>query len=157
MGEHGVKSMGGHILNSPMLLDALRKNFYGPAEPRPHHALACRGPQLIAGERRAATIRSVPQCRTHQLDLAHIAQRARGVSDAKSQSLAWVATRRQTHGVPRAPAMTTAKHGNVAPRLRWGVVRESASDLTLRVFLRAIMQCQRGSAMACAIFGSAEP
>jgi hypothetical protein len=44
------------------------------------------------------------------------------VSDAKVHSLAFVATRRQTNGVPLEPAMTTEKRVDVAPlsRLRGG-------------------------------------
>src|SRR5215468_1243512 len=105
MRDHRVKSMGGHILKTEILLDALMKKFYGPAEPVPRHNLAYRGPQIIAGKILAATIRSVTWCGTHQLDLASIAQGARGVSDAKVHALAFVPTRRQTHGVPLEPAM----------------------------------------------------
>jgi hypothetical protein len=65
MGDHGVKSMGGHLLKTEMLLDTFMKKFYCPAEPIPHHDLACRGPQIIAGKILAATIRSVAQFRTH--------------------------------------------------------------------------------------------
>ena len=55
MREHGVKSMGGHILKTEMLLNALMKKFYGPAEPVPRHNLACGGPQIITGKILAAT------------------------------------------------------------------------------------------------------
>src|SRR5438128_10623600 len=72
MRDHGIKSMGGHILKTEMLLDALMKKFYGPAEPVPHDNLPCRGPQIIAGKILAATIRSVAQFGTHQLDLAYV-------------------------------------------------------------------------------------
>src|SRR5439155_8699434 len=142
MRDHSIKSMGGHILKTEILLDALMKKFDGPAEPVPHDHLTCRGPQIIAGKILAATIRSIAQFGTHQLDLAHIAQIARGVSDANVHSLTFVPMRRQTHGVPLEPAMTTEKRGNVAPLLRGGVVKESASDLTLRVAPRAIMKFQ---------------
>jgi hypothetical protein len=50
MREHGVKSMGGHILKTEILLNALMKKFYGPAEPVPCHNLAYRGPQIITPE-----------------------------------------------------------------------------------------------------------
>src|SRR4029453_9916859 len=120
MRDHSIKSMGGHILKTEMLLDALMKKFDGPAEPVPHDNLTCRGPQIIAGKRLAATIRSISPFGTHQLDLAHVAQRARGVSDANVHSLTFVPMRRQTHGVPLEPAMTTEKRGNVAPLLRGG-------------------------------------
>src|SRR6266536_5375898 len=120
MRDHGIKSMGGHILKTEILLDALMKKFYGPAEPVPHDNLPCRGPQIIAGKILAATIRSVALFGTHQLDLAYIAQIARGVSDAKVHSLAFVPMRRQTNGVPLEPAMTAEKRVNVAPRLRFG-------------------------------------
>jgi len=76
MRDHGVKAMGGHLLKTEMLLDTFVKQFHGPAEPVPHDNLACRGPQIIAGKILAATIRSVAQFRTHQLDLAYIAQGA---------------------------------------------------------------------------------
>src|SRR5229473_6796810 len=115
MRDHGVKAMGGHILKTEILLDTFMKKFYGPAHPVPHDNLACRGPQIIAGKILAATIRSVAQFGTHQLDLAHIAQIARGVSDAKVHSLAFVPIRCQTNGVPFEPAMTTEKRGNGAP------------------------------------------
>src|SRR6266403_3221733 len=118
MRDHGVKAMCGHLLKTEILLHALMKKFYGPAEPVPRHNLAYRGPQIIAGKILAATIRSVALFRTHQLDLAHRAQVARGVSDAKVHSLAFVPTRRQTNGVPLEPAMTTEKRVNVAPLLR---------------------------------------
>ena len=114
-GEHGVQSMDGDIVKTEMLLDTFRKKFHGPAQPVSHDHLACRGPQIIAGTRRAATIRSVAPFGTHQLDLAHGAQRARGVSDANVHALACVPMRRQTHGVPLAPAMTVDKRINVAP------------------------------------------
>src|SRR2546426_1906841 len=120
MRDHGVKSMGGHLLKTEILLNALMKKFYCPAEPVPRHNLACRGPQIIAGKILAATIRSVALFGTHQLDLAYIAQVARGVSDAKVHSLAFVPTRRQTNGIPLEPAMTTKKRVNVAPLLRFG-------------------------------------
>ena len=42
------------------------------------------------------------------------------MSDAKIHSLAFVATRRQTNGVPLEPAMTTEKRVDVAPLLRCG-------------------------------------
>src|SRR5215475_5231630 len=120
MRHHGVKSMGGHILKTEILLHALMKKFYGPAEPVSRHNLACRGPQIIAGKILAATIRSVTLFGTHQLDLAYRAQVARGVSDAKVHSLAFVPTRRQTNGVPLEPAMTTEKRVDVAPLSRFG-------------------------------------
>src|SRR5207245_7695384 len=119
MRDHGIKSMGGHILKTEMVFDALMKKFYGPAEPVPHDNLPCRGPQIIAGKILAATIRSVAQFGTHQLDLAYVAQIARGVSDAKVHSLAFVPIRRQTNGVPLEPAMTAEKRVNVAPLPRW--------------------------------------
>src|SRR5882672_996593 len=109
MRDHGVKAMGGHLLKTEMLRDTFMKEFHGPAEPVPHDNLACRGPQIIAGKILAATIRSVAQFGTHQLDLAHIAQRARGVSHATVHSLACVPMRRQTYGVPLEPAMTAEK------------------------------------------------
>src|SRR6266704_6867879 len=118
MRDHGVKSMGGHILKTEILLDTFMKKFHGPAQPVPHDNLACRGPQIIAGKILAATIRSVTPFGTHQLDLAHRAQVARGVSDAKVHSLAFVSTRRQTNGVPLEPAMTTEKRVDVAPLSR---------------------------------------
>src|SRR5216683_6272796 len=86
MRDHGVKSMGGHILKTEILLDTFMKKFYGPAQPVPCHNLACGGPQIIAGKILAATIRSVTLLGTHQLDLAHRAQGARGVSDANIHS-----------------------------------------------------------------------
>ena len=64
MGDHGVTSLGVPILKTEMVLDALLQEFSCPAEPIPHHALACRGPQIIAGEILAAPIRSVAQCGT---------------------------------------------------------------------------------------------
>src|SRR5207244_12270837 len=118
MRDHGVKSMGGHILKTEMLLDTFMKKFYCPAQPVPHNNLACRGPQIIAGKIFAATLRSVAPFGTHQCDLAYVAQRARGVSDAKVHSLAFVPMRRQTNGVPLAPAMTAEKRVNMAPLLR---------------------------------------
>src|SRR2546421_3664158 len=115
MRQHCVKAMGGHLLKTEMLLDTFMKQFYGPAHPVPCHNLACGGPQIIAGKILAATIRSVTLFGTHQLDLAHIAQVARGVSDAKIHSLGFVATRRQTNGVPLEPAVMTEKCVDVAP------------------------------------------
>src|SRR5438093_7264731 len=120
MRQHCVKAMGGHLLKTEMLLDTLMKQFHRPAHPVSGHNLACSGPQIIAGKVLAATIRSVTPFRTHQLDLAYIAQVARGVSDAKVHSLAFVPTRRQTNGVPLEPAMTTKKRVNMAPLLRLG-------------------------------------
>src|SRR6266436_3346656 len=118
MRHHGVKSMCSHLLKTEILLDTFMKKFHRPAHPVPCHNLACGGPQIIAGKILAATIRSVTPFRTHQLDLAYIAQVARGVSDAKVHSLAFVPTRRQTNGVPLEPAMTTEKRVDVAPLLR---------------------------------------
>jgi hypothetical protein len=74
MRDHGVESMGGHILKAEILPDALVKKFYGPAELEPCHKLACRGPQPIAGKILTATIRPVALFGTHQLDLAPRAQ-----------------------------------------------------------------------------------
>jgi hypothetical protein len=125
MGDHGVKAMSGHLLQTAMLLDTLMKKFYGPAPPVPYNNLACRGPQIIAGKRLAATLRSVPPCGTHQLALPHVAQRARGVADANVRSLAFVPMRRETHGVPLEPAMTAEKRVDVTPLLR---VRGSQSE-----------------------------
>src|SRR6266704_1454044 len=118
MRDHGVKSMGGHILKTEILLDTFMKQFHSPPHPIPGYNLACGGPQIIAGKILAATIRSVTPFGTHQLDLAHRAQVARGVSDAKVHSLAFVPTRRQTNGVPLEPAMTTEKRVDVAPLSR---------------------------------------
>src|SRR2546422_6702965 len=118
MRHHGIKAMGGHLLKTERLLDTFMKKFHGPTHPVPGHNLACGGPQIIAGKIRAATIRSVTPFGTHQLDLAHRAQGARGVSDAKVHALAFVATRRQTNGVPLEPAMTTEKRVDVAPLSR---------------------------------------
>src|SRR4029453_6727304 len=110
--------MGGHLLKTEMLLDTFMKQFHSPPHPVPGHNLACGGPQIIAGKILAATIRAVTSFGTHQLDLAHMAQVARGVSDAKVYSLAFIATRRQTNGVPLEPAMTTEKRVDMAPLLR---------------------------------------
>src|SRR5438552_11613608 len=115
MRDHGVKAMGRHLLKAEILLHALMKKFYGPAEQVPPHNLAYRGAQIIAGKILAATIRSVALFGTHQLDRTYIAQVARGVSDAKVHSLAFVPTRRQTNGVPLEPAMTTEKRVDVTP------------------------------------------
>src|SRR5713101_7949851 len=123
--DHGVKALGGPSLTTEMLLDTCMQKFYGPAHPVPHDPLACRGPQSIAGTIRAATIRSVAPCSTHQRDLAHRAPGACGVSDATVQSLAFLPMHRQTHGVPREPAMTTEKRVDVAPLLR---VRSGQSE-----------------------------
>src|SRR5207249_6413116 len=120
MRHHGIKAMGGHLLKTEMWLDTFMKQFHGPTHPVPGHNRACGGPQIIAGKILAATIRSVTPFGTHQLALAHRAQVARGVSDAKVHSLAFIATRRQTNGVPLEPAMTTKKRVNVAPLLRLG-------------------------------------
>src|SRR5712691_2885641 len=120
MRHHGIKAMGGHLLKTEMLLDTFMKQLHGPTHPVPGHNLACSGPQIIAGKILAATIRSVTLFGTHQLDLAHRAQVARGVSDAKIHSLAFVSTRRQTNGVPLEPAMTTEKRVDVAPLSRGG-------------------------------------
>src|SRR2546422_1502239 len=120
MRDHSIKSMGGHLLKTEIVLDALMEKFDGPAQPVPHDNLTCRGPQIIAGKILAATIRSMAPFGTHQLDLAHVAHRARGVSDANVHSLTFVPMCHQTHGVPLAPAMTTEKRGNVAPLPRGG-------------------------------------
>src|SRR5262249_35211383 len=130
MGDHGVKAMGGHLLKTEMLFDTFMKQFYGPAHPVPGHNLACGSSQIIAGKILAATILSVTPFGTHQLDLAHMAQVARGVSDAKVHSLAFVPMRRQTHGVPLEPAMMTEKRVDVAPlsRLRGGEIERFRFD-----------------------------
>src|SRR5207302_9373525 len=120
MRQQGIKAMDGHLLKPKMLLDTFMKQFHRPTHPVPGDNLACGGPQIIAGKVLTATIRSVTLFGTHQLDLAHMAQVARGVSDAKVHSLAFVATRRQTNGVPLEPAMTTKKRVNMAPLLRGG-------------------------------------
>src|SRR3989475_6094784 len=136
MRDHGVKSMRSHLLKTEMLLDTFMKKFHRPAHPVPGHNLACGGPEIIAGKILAATIRSVTPFRTHQLDLAHRAQGARGVSDAKVHSLAFVPTRRQTNGVPLEPAMMTEKCVNVAPLLRCG----SAQSERLRLNTAGLTQ-----------------
>src|SRR5919198_6259135 len=118
MRHHRVKRMRCHVLKTKILLDALMPKLHAPPQTIPGDNLAWRGPQIIAGKILAATIRSVSPFGTHQLDLAHMAQVARGVSDAKVHSLAFVATRRQTNGVPLEPAMTTEKHVDVAPLSR---------------------------------------
>src|SRR5499425_657392 len=115
MRHHGVKAMRRHVLKTKMLLDTFMKQFHRPTHPIPGPNLACGGPQIIAGKILAATSRSVTPFRTHQLDLAHRAQVACGVSDAHVHALACVPTRRQTHGVPLEPAMTTEKRVDVAP------------------------------------------
>src|SRR5919204_5455466 len=122
MRQHGIKAMGGDVLKAQVLLDTFMKHLHRPTHPVPGHNLACGGPQIIAGKVLAATIRSVTSFGTHQLDLAHMAQVARGVSDAKVYARAFVATRRQTNGVPLEPAMMTEKRVDVAPlsRLRGG-------------------------------------
>src|SRR2546428_10637220 len=120
MREHGSTSLGGHLRKTEMLLAALMKQFDGPAAPVPHDHLPCRGPPILAGKRLAATIRAVAPCGPHPRDLASVAQRARGVSDANVHALACVARRRQPHGVPRAPALPTEKRLHGAPRLRCG-------------------------------------
>src|SRR5215471_6228309 len=123
MDDHGVKAMGGHIFKTEMLLDTFMKKLHGPAQPVPHDNLACCGPQVIAGEILAATIRSIALFRTHQLNLAHVAQVARGVSDAKVHSLAFVPIRPQTNGVPLEPAMTAEKRVHMQPILRFGAAQ----------------------------------
>ena len=74
--DHGVKAMRGHLCNTEMLRDTFMQKLYGPAPPIPYDHLACRGPQLIAGKIRAATLRAVASFGTPQLDLAHVAPRA---------------------------------------------------------------------------------
>src|SRR5262247_677585 len=123
MGDHGVKAMGGHLLKTEMLFDTFMKQFYGPAHPVPGHNLACGSSQIIAGKILAATILAVTPFGTHQLDLAHMAQVARGVSDAKVHSRAFVPARLETNGVPLEPAMTTEKRVHVKPRLRCGAAQ----------------------------------
>src|SRR5919204_2929392 len=123
MRHHGVKAMRRHVLKTKMLFDTFMKQFHIPPHPIPGDNLACSSPQIIAGKVLAATIRSVTPFRTHQLDLAHIAQVARGVSDAKVHSLAFVPTRRQTNGVPLEPAMTAEKRVHVQPMLRFGAAQ----------------------------------
>src|SRR5262249_22126060 len=118
--HHGVKSMCGDILKTEMLLDTLVKKFHRPSHPVRGHNLTCCSPQIMAGKLLAATIRSVTPFRTHQLDLAHVAPVARGVSDANVHALACVPMRRQTPGVPLEPAMTTEKRVDVAPLSRCG-------------------------------------
>src|SRR5262245_27282653 len=120
MRHHGVKAMRRHVLKTKMLLDTFMEQLHGPPHPIPGDNLACGSPQIIAGKVLAATIRSVTSFGTHQLDFTHRAQVARGVSDAKVHSLAFVPTRRQTNGVPLEPAMTTEKRVDVAPLPRWG-------------------------------------
>ena len=120
MRHYGIKSMRSYLLKTEILLDTLMKQFHRPAHPVSGHNLACSGPQIIAGKVLAATIRSVTPFRTHQLDLAYVAQVARGVSDANVHALACVPIRCQTNGVPLAPAMMTEKRVNVAPLLRCG-------------------------------------
>src|SRR5438552_18911627 len=111
MRDHSIKSMGGHLLKAEILLDVLLEKFAGPAQPVPPDNPTCRGPQIIAGKIRAATSRSIAPFGTPQLGLAHVAQRARGVSDANVHSLRFVPLRHQTHGVPLAPAMATENRG----------------------------------------------
>jgi len=65
MRDHGVKSMSGPIFKTEILLDTFMEKLYCPALPVPHDHLACRSPQIIAGEILAATIRSVALFRTH--------------------------------------------------------------------------------------------
>src|SRR5215470_10158013 len=120
MGHHGIKRMRRHILPPKMLFDAFMPKLHCPPQAVSHDNLAWGGPEIIAGKILAATIRSVAPFGTHQLDLAHMAQVARGVSDAKVYALAFIATRRQTNGVPLEPAMTTEKRVNMAPLLRCG-------------------------------------
>jgi site-specific DNA recombinase len=69
-------------------------HLYCPPQAVSHDNLAWGGSEIIAGKILVATIRSVAPFRTHQLDLAHMAQVARGVSDAKVHSLAFVPIRR---------------------------------------------------------------
>src|SRR5712691_8440130 len=119
MGDHGVKALGGNRLKPEGLLDTCMQKFYGPAPPVPWDNLAGGGPEISAGKRRAAPLRSVAPFSTHQLALAHRAQGACGVSDANIHALACVPTRRQTHGAPLAPAMTTENRVDGAPLPRW--------------------------------------
>jgi hypothetical protein len=110
--------MGGHLLTPEMVLDTFLQQVHRPPPPLPGHPLACGGPQSMAGKGRAATLRSVAQCGTPPGALAHMAQVARGGADAHGHARAFVAPRRPTHGLPRAPAMTTAKPGDMAPLSR---------------------------------------
>ena len=123
MRHHRVKRMRCHVLKTKMLLDALMPKLHAPPQTIPGDNLAWRGPQIIAGKIRAATIQSVSPFGTHQLDLAHMAQGARGVSDAKVHSRALVPARLETNGVPLEPAMTTAKRVHMKPRLRCGAAQ----------------------------------
>ena len=123
MRHHRVKRMRRHVLKTKMLLDALMPKLHAPPQTIPGDNLAWRGPQIIAGKILAATIRSVSPFGTHQLDLAHMAQVARGVSDAKIHSRAFVPARLETNGVPLEPAMTTEKRVHVQPSLRCGAVQ----------------------------------
>jgi len=75
-GRSRRQSHGGHLLKPERLLATFMKQFSGPAHPVPGHNLACRGPQIMAGKRLAATMRSVVQCSPPQRARADRAQGA---------------------------------------------------------------------------------
>src|SRR5262249_16297463 len=89
MRQHGVKAMGGHVLKPEMLLDTFMKQFHRPAHPVPRHNLACGGPQIIAGQILAATVRSVTLFGTHQLDLPYITNGVSRLQTNKYNSTCW--------------------------------------------------------------------
>ena len=93
MRYHRIKAMRRHVLKPDMLLDALMQKLHAPPQAVSRDNLTWGGPEIIAGKILAATIRSVAPFRTHQLDLAHMVQVVRSVSDAKVHSLAFVPIR----------------------------------------------------------------
>src|ERR687887_761421 len=115
MGLHRVKSTGGDILKTQVLLDIFVKKLYCPAQTIPQYDLALRDSDITTGEVLAATLRSFFKFRTHQLHVTHIAQVAQGVSNAKFHSLRLGAIRHETNGLPLQPAMIAKEQGNRTP------------------------------------------
>jgi len=120
VGLHGVTSARRNVLKTPVHLDIFMHKLSGPAPTIPEHALACRGFASMTGAVRAATIRAFARFCTPELDLAHSAQRAQGVSEAQCPALTWRPLRHQTPGCPLSPARMAKERGQGTPRSRRG-------------------------------------
>jgi hypothetical protein len=100
MGYHGIEATSCHIFKTHMLLDFFMKELNGPAKPVCHHDLTSFDSDIITGKVSTSTIRSFFGFGTHQLDLAHVAQVANRMSDAKLHSLGFLAIRHDPDGLP---------------------------------------------------------
>ena len=96
------------------------KQLHGPAKPVGDHDRASFDSDIMTGKVSTSTIWSFLGFGTYQRDLAHIAQVANRMSDAKHHSLGLASIRHDPDGLPLEPAVLSKESCHMRPLLRLG-------------------------------------